>query len=163
MSLLWCAVSRCVSGACVRCTHECVVHGYGCGVRGVHGVCECVSVPACAGVPVSRCCLLTCMSTFVRTVVVCFVYLAGSDHFRDNQNLEHPDGAETGRIGLAAAVTPLALNVKDSGSSPCLSAPCPGRPPGHRRHHAYTIAKQMSKGWFPFLDCWHELSESRLW
>ena len=64
------------------------------------------------------------MSTFVRTVVVCFVYLAGSDHFRDNQNPEHPDGAETGRIRLAAAVTPLALNVKDSGSCPCLSAPC---------------------------------------
>ena len=65
----------------------------------------------------------------MRTVVVCFVYLARSDHFRDNQNLEHLDGAETGKIGLAAAVTPLALNVKDSGSCPCLSAPSVSRPP----------------------------------
>lgn len=32
--------------------HTSVWHdGYGCGVRGVYGVCECVSVPAHAGVP----------------------------------------------------------------------------------------------------------------
>lgn len=28
-----------------------MARGYGCGVRGMYGVCECVSVPACAGVP----------------------------------------------------------------------------------------------------------------
>ena len=94
------------------------------------------------------------MSMSVRTVVVCFVYLARSDHFHDDQNLEHLDGAETGKIGLAAAVTPLALNVKDGGLCPCLSTPSVSRPPTWAQtapcpHHAQAKGKSA----FPFWAC----------
>ena len=36
-----CGEQLCLGGVCVWCTHECVVHGYGCGVR---GVCACTRV-----------------------------------------------------------------------------------------------------------------------
>lgn len=75
----------------VWCTHECVARGYGCGVRGVYGVCGCVSVPAHAGVPL-RLGVVSAhmlMSTFVRDWL-CFVYLARSDHSHDKSKPRAP-------------------------------------------------------------------------